>query len=146
MSSIFLTGYPDVEVFDVEGLSEVEQIARIRPDEGKIQRTFGVSVKGTATPLPTARAADEYLESLIGRKQRSPTLSMPVLPIVFSMQDDRGYVAWQAEPVVEGAEPKLRLPGRLETEPATRETLRSIVDRVSEWYDLLLKNLYVTAR
>ena len=144
MSTVFLTGHPGVEVFGIDkGLSGVDQIARIHSDESLIQKTLGVIVHGTAKPLPTPKAADQFLKALIGSKKRHPTLSMPVLLIVFSMQDDRGYVAWQTEPVIEGSEPKLKIPERLATQPATREVLQSIVNTINSWYDLLIKELYI---
>jgi hypothetical protein len=143
MSMVFLTGHPDIDVFGIGALSDVDQIARIRSDESKIQKVFGVIVTGTAKPLPSRKDADRFLNALNSNKKRNPTLGMPVLLIIFTMQDDRGYVAWQTEPVIEGAEPKLRIPAQLATEPATKEVLESIVDRVSNWYDLLIKTLYI---
>src|SRR4051812_45718723 len=85
MSSVFLTGDLGVEVMrvgDLGQLGDVDQLAIIRSEEARIQKIFGVIVKGTSRELPNLTAAEKHLNPWMmdrNSKRKHPALPLPTI-------------------------------------------------------------------
>ena len=149
MATVFLTGDLRVSVFRVGQLGQlgdVDQLAMLHTeDAGAIHKIFGVIVKGTSHPVPNARAAEKYLNpwKLSRSVKNHPTFPLPTIILLFSMYDDRGYFAWYTEPIVQGSAPKLMSHDTFTCQTTMGPAIRTIVERVSKWYDLFFDNVFV---
>ncbi|MHC5541121.1 DUF4365 domain-containing protein [Singulisphaera rosea] len=142
MAQVFLTGSLNVEVFGVDHLLDIDQIAKIT-SESRLQRLFGVIVKGTSLSLPDARTADAHLGADFRKRRQISSLSMPVIILLFSMKEDVGYYAWQAEPVLADSAPKLRIHERFTCQLADDSALNTITSKIDRWYDSFEEKLYL---
>jgi hypothetical protein len=100
-------------------------------------------VRGTITSLPNVDQATSYLGTTNwyrkSQGELSPRYSFPVIVLLFSMNDDKGYFAWSIEPFVDRTgKPKLKLNDEPFCTPFDRSSLATIVDRVNEWHDSLV--------
>jgi hypothetical protein len=101
--------------------------------------SFGVILKGTVEPLPSEREATRYLNAWWKKHEdQGSRFYFPVIILLLTMEDDRGYYTWRSEPeVVQGRIPHLEHNETFRCERLTKESLDGIVDRVRAWYDHL---------
>lgn len=141
LAIMHLTRRPDLVVrrglwqdSEVAGLL-VEIRERGRPSGWK---TFGVYLDGAKAPM-TMREANARLKTSLGRffdDHGKPTI--PYSLFYFTMEDDRGYVTWVAEPVVEPGRYKLKYhESRADCVRLDREALDGIVAAVDAYYEAL---------
>ena len=136
------TSRSDLQVSDFPEDAGLDLLVRIVSDGPGYQKFFGVKLRSTTAPLPSADRATRYLDSTVfSRKHEGkhlPKYSFPVIILLFSMQDDKGYFVWSIEPLVtESGEPRLRMNGDMSCATFNRSTLGTIVDRVNVWHDSL---------
>jgi hypothetical protein len=143
LAMVQFTSRRDLQVSDLPIEGGLDLLVRIISEGPGYQKFFGVELKGTNRPIPDAVRATKYLRnSKLVKKfegNLTPKYSFPVIVLLFSMQDDRGYFAWSIEPHVNRAgEPKLRLHQSPTCDVFDRAALGNIVERVNEWYDSLV--------
>ena len=139
LAMVQFTSRFDLQVNDFPEESGLDLLVRIVSDGPGYQKFFGVQLKSTNTPLPDAERATGYLgkTKLVGKQ--SPKYSFPVIVLLFSMADDKGYFAWTIEPLLNrSGEPKLKVHEHLSFAPFNRSSLETIVNRVNEWHDRLV--------
>ena len=148
MSSVFLTadlGVHVIKVGDLGQLGDLDQLAILPSDDGKIQKILGVIVKGTAHPLPSVRDAEKHLNSWM--KARSirphPAAPLPTIAVIFSMYDDRGYFAWRVEPIKEKSSARLRVNDRFTCQPTMGLAIQDVITRASDWYDEFFESVFL---
>jgi hypothetical protein len=142
LAMVQFTSRPDIHVSDLKDDGGLDLLVRIVSDGPGYQKFFGVLLKGTNQPLPNADRATQSLGKTKFEGRLSSKYSFPVIVLLFSMVDDKGYFAWSIEPIVDrSGEPKLKLHESLSCAPFDRSTLQIIVDRVNEWHDSLVSFL-----
>ncbi|WP_435009974.1 hypothetical protein P12x_001193 [Tundrisphaera lichenicola] len=142
LAMVQFTTRADLQVDAISEDSGFDLLVRIT-SEGKVRQSvkaFGVVLKGTNRPLRGAEDADRLLQS--GSSKKSDVVltsySFPVLMLLFSMQNDNGYFAWRAEPIVTPSrEPRLQVHESYSFSTFDRAALGIIVDQVDEWYKTL---------
>jgi hypothetical protein len=149
LAMVQLTTRTDLHVDDLAEDSGFDLLVRIAPEGEARQfiKAFGVELKGTIRPVRDTEDAARHLRGGSSKKRGSPLpkYSFPVLVLLFSMQDDRGYYAWRAEPAIaRTTEPRLRIHETLLFSNFDRVAVGEIVARVDEWYDKLFVLLEAT--
>ena len=143
LAMVQFTSRPDLQVSDFPEGSGLDLLVRIVSPAPGYQKLLGVKLKGTNVALPGADRATRYLGTTNwywkSEGKLMPKYSFPVIVLLFSMEDDKGYFAWSIEPLVNrSGEPKLKLNDAPTCTPFDRTSLGSIVDRVNQWYDSLV--------
>ena len=70
----------------------------------------------------------------------------PVCLLYFTMEDNRGYYTWIAEPVLtEDGKPRLQVHSAADCKNFDREALDKIVSQVDAWYDAFFASIVVGA-
>ena len=154
LARVFLTRRADVEVapFGSGIESGIDLYVRIIPskegDPGGLFG-FGVQLRGTGISLPDEAAANRYGRHLRpgkihGREREFQQYYFPVLVLLFTMDEDRGYYAWVTEPILAADEckPHLRRATKLEFSRIQRDTIDDIVERVRGWYKELAAEIF----
>ena len=146
LAMVQFTSRPDLQVSDFPEDGGLDLLVRIISPGPGYQKLFGVKLKGTKTPLPDTDRATRYLRTMnwAGKEEGKHSLkySFPVIVLLFSMEDDKGYFAWSIEPLINrSGEPKLKWNAGPSCAPFDRNSLGTIVDRVNEWHDSLVSLL-----
>jgi hypothetical protein len=151
LARVFLTRRQDITVLSFEE-RHLDLFASIEPRPADPVRGFmgfGVIRWGTDRVLPTEAAATQYANTrwrAETKKEKERTVYfLPVLLLLFSMEDDQGYYAWVTEPCVGEGDgfPKLKVVEQLDCTGLERGSLDDIVSRVKEWYTHLAPALLV---
>ncbi len=141
LAMVQFTSRHDLQVSDFQADDgSLDLLVRVISDHQGDQKFFGVGLKGTNQSLPSAEEATHHLRTRLRKKSRAiyPKYSFPTIIILFSMQEDRGYFAWQAEPIIDrSTEPRLKVCETPECAAFDRSSLEMIIHRVNEWYDRL---------
>ena len=132
----------DVHPFDEGGKGTLELVCTIRSKEVRGFLPFGVMVWGTAKGLPTEDDATA-LARLRLKKTDRPMYCIPVIALVFSMENDEGYFCWIAEPCNETG--KLLTVSRVRCKQFNAKQLDRITKRISDWYQIMQNDLIVEA-
>jgi hypothetical protein len=150
LATVFLTRRPDIQITSFG--SGIDLFARIIPSkqDGPVGFFgFGVKLAGTGISLPDEDAANRYGRHLVpnkisGREREYAQYYFPVLTLLFTMDEDRGYYAWVTEPILVPSQgkPHLRRVTNLEFRSVHRATLDEIVERVKSWYKALAKEIF----
>jgi hypothetical protein len=143
LAMVQFTSRADLEARDFPQESGLDLLVQIVPDGPGYQKFFGVQLIGINQQLPDAEVATRYLANASSKRKLegdpSPKYSFPVIFLLFSMANDKGYFAWSIEPIVNRAgEPKLKVHESLSCAPFNRSSLKTIVNRVNEWHDSLV--------
>jgi hypothetical protein len=143
LASLYLTRDPAV-VTRVEDI-DLDFIVHLFPDgtnQGSVP-AFGVIVRGTAIPLESAEAAERHLNHQWA-KLKAHRYFMPVIALLFSMNQDQGYYTWVSEPRVD---PVSKLPvlvklARPEFEKVSGKTYDRTMSVIREWYGRLAEIVF----
>jgi hypothetical protein len=135
LATVFLTRRRDLRLSWLQD-SELDCLVTIGSggrDETEAVESFGVILTGTIEPLPSEREATRYLNAWWTKHEDEGTrFYFPVIILLFTMEDDRGYSAWRSEPrVVQETIPQLVYTETFRCERLTKESLDGIVERVS---------------
>jgi hypothetical protein len=144
LARVVLTRRFDIEIrqFSDEAGAEFNLFCTLSPEpngQGLGFYPFGVIVWGTAKELPTADKATKY-----GRT-RGRTLSpkiqylMPVVILLFSMQNDEAYFSWLVKP--DHRSNKLFNQEELEFSPFDNRQLDKMVNAIKKWYQKLIATI-----
>jgi hypothetical protein len=143
LAMVQFTSRSDLQASDFPEDGGLDLLVRIVPDGPGYQKFFGVQLRGTKIPLPSSERATRYLGNTNFARKSEGKLSLkysfPVIVLVFSMEDDKGYFAWSIEPFVNrSGRPKLKLLEEPSCAPFDRSALATIVNRVNDWHDSLV--------
>src|SRR5947209_19865728 len=118
LARLVLTRRKDVRVFPLGDESDVglDFIAHTTTPISGLPANpyFGVQVKGTANALDDERTANRLANQFVRDVPAKAFILAPIVLMVFSMEDDRGYWGWVMEPFVERPNtPSLRRTSRV---------------------------------
>lgn len=103
---------------------------------------FGVIVWATSKELSDEAEATSFARLRL-RKIVKPPYLIPVIALVYSMNDDRGFFCWIVEPSREGE--KLSTISHVACKTFDVQQLDRIIERITEWYRRVQGNLIVQA-
>src|SRR4051812_13036359 len=104
LAMTFLTRHSNITALEI-GIPGVDMLAYINPrsqdnvfPSGKL---FGIVLAGTTQPLNTEDQASKFANHKWKPVEGKPLpLIMPILNLIFSMEDDKGYWVWSVHPTV----------------------------------------------
>lgn len=124
--------------FDVQ---ELDFIFRIKPRDGEVDefRIFGVSVKGTEEPLSSNSKATVVANAMFRGRKKGVYYFFPVISLLFSMDDDKGFIGWMMQPGIDEVkeEPKLWMKDKILCRLFSDEVYDEMIGLIESWYDLL---------
>jgi hypothetical protein len=130
-----LTRRPDLTIREATADIGIDLLVRLHPEGKEGVRQFGVEIRGVLSAV-TADHANKILGPSMQKMLRNGPFPFPVVLFFFAMEDDQGWYAWVAEPVIESdGSPELRQHGEADCRPLDDEYVDEIVDRVDRWYD-----------
>ncbi|MFI5459600.1 MAG: hypothetical protein ACHRXM_29600 [Isosphaerales bacterium] len=144
LAMVQLTSRDDLRVSDLQvigdfpGHEEFDLIVRLLSGTERGQKYFGVKLKGTNEVLSSAQDATRYLSSIDDEDAKLPPSKsgFPLILVVFSMQNDKGFYCWRIEPVIDKEhQPRLKMHNDFVCRPFGRAALGQIVETVNHWYD-----------
>src|SRR5437667_11355747 len=105
LANVFLTRKPTIQVNRLD-VGHVQLLVSDLPEEAESVRSFGVILWGTGKKLPNEEDATKYANSHWRGKTDAahddlPRFFIPILVLVFSVEEDLGYYAWAWEPSID---------------------------------------------
>jgi len=135
LATVYLTRRPDLTIRDETADVGIDLLVCLHPEEKEGLRQFGVQVKGALSAV-TADHANKVLGPSMQRLLRYGPFPFPVVLFFFTMENDQGWHAWAAKPVIASdGSPKLRQQGEADCRPLDEQAVDEIVDQVDRWYD-----------
>ncbi len=123
----------------------IDLLVHLKKPSSRSIRGFGVVLDASVSPTTDVRL-NRALRSRIRTFLRSGDYPYPVCLLYFTMQDNRGYFTWLAEPVVtKEGQPQLLRQEKADCKHLDRESLDAIVGQVDRWYDAFYASLTATA-
>ena len=146
LALMYLSRRTDLVIKDVKdrdiGLDFMVSI--LKANETRPVRQFGIALKGSTSPL-TIVQLNEALRPAIESFQDIGQFPYPIGLVYFTMQDDRGYFTWLAEPRVAEGGPLLLFHSEPHCHPFDTGLLDRIVEAVDRWYDAFFARIAVKA-
>lgn len=140
LAVMYLTRRRDLTVEEVREEIGLDLTVRFLPQDKEGIRQFGVELRGVWGSV-TKEHADKVLGRSVREAQRSGPFAFPVCMFFFTMEDNKGWYTWIAEPVVRGRKAELRRHQEADCRPLDKAALEEIVGRVDGWYDAFFANL-----
>ena len=108
-------------------------------------RQFGIVLRAARKPA-TVEHLNKILRPTMQSLRRVGEFPYPVCLLYFTMEDNRGYYAWVAEPMLtEDGKPRLQRHGAAACKLFDRPALDQIVSQVRKWYDAFFSSIVVSA-
>ncbi len=143
LASAFLTRQPGIFVETVE-FPHIDLLVQLGPsaaDSKQAVRILGVVLGGTAQELRTEEQATRFANTKWRhRPDHKVSYFMPIVNLLFSMEDDQGYYAWSCQPELalgHSHSAKLNIPDKLsckkiDANPSTR-SLMWLIGGMKPW-------------
>jgi hypothetical protein len=113
----------------------LDLLVTVRPKAKEGLRQFGADLKGRWSAL-TPDTANAGLRPSLQKIRRYGPFPFPVVLFLFTMEDDKGWYTWVAEPVIApDGSAEMRQHGEAHCRPLDDEAVDGIVDEVDRWYD-----------
>ena len=144
LAQVVLTRRKDIHVLALGEKADVgiDFIAHIMtPITGMpVNPYFGVQVKGTASPLDEVKSANRIANNAVREMTSRAFLFAPLVLMLFSMEEDRGYWGWLMKPQVNGPNsPSLHRVTRMEMTEISNDSLDDLFSTVISWFEALGK-------
>ena len=140
LAVMYLTRRSDLMVEEVQEDIGLDLIVRFAPENKEGIRQFGVEPRGVWSSV-TKEHADKVLVASVRQAQRHGPFAFPVCMFLFTMEENKAWYTWVAEPVVQTGKAILRMHQRADCQPLNNAALNQIVAHVDRWYDTFLENL-----
>jgi hypothetical protein len=140
LAMVEFTSRPDLQVSSFPGDAGLDLIVRVLTGGTVYQKFLGVTLKGTNRVLSSAEEATRYHKSVYRKNENKPLpkYSFPVVALLFSMPNDRGYYSWLIEPIIhQTKQPRLKVHEDISCAVFDRKALDVIVKKVNDWHDKL---------
>ncbi len=140
LAMVEFTSRPDLHVTSFSGDGGIDLIVRVLTGGERYQKFLGVSLKGTKRLLSGPEEATQYLGPVYRKRDNKPmpVYSFPVIVVLFSMPNDKGFYSWLIEPVIhQTTEPRLKVHDQASCSLFDRKSLDVIVKKVNAWHDKL---------
>lgn len=149
LANVFLTRKPTTQVNRLD-LGHVQLLVNDLPPKTELVRSFGVILWGTGKKLANEEDATKFANShWCGGTDTAhddlPHFFMPILVLVFSVEEDLGYYAWAWEPSFDSPphSTTLRKPERLTCTKIHSDSLDKILSNVGAWYEAISRIVFV---
>jgi hypothetical protein len=120
-------------------------VSLTKKDDKPSLRQFGVILRAARKPV-TLNQLDKLLRPTMQSLQRVGEFPYPVCLLYFTMEDNRGYYTWVAEPLLTSdGKPQLQRRAAASCNPLDRPALDRIVSQVSAWYEAFFSSIVVSA-
>lgn len=145
LAMVTLTRRDDLVVMNAPQGVGLKFIVYITKEKGERSvRQFGVFLRGTKSPV-TVSHLDKVLRPTMHSFLGIGQFPYPVCLFHFTMDDDKGYYTWVAEPTVTDEGPRLLMHESAHCRRLDRRALDEIVGKVDRWYDAFFSRIAVTA-
>lgn len=144
LAVMYLTRRSDLLIEEVREDLGLDLIVRFVPQNKEGIRQFGVELRGVRSSV-TKEHADKVLGPTLRGIQHDGPFAFPVCLFFFTMEDNKGWYTWVAQPSVHAGKAVLRMHEGADCRPLDRTALDTIVDQVDRWYDVFFKNLITNA-
>jgi hypothetical protein len=135
LAVMYLTRSDDLDIEEPRANFGLDLIVRFRHKDNPGLRQFGVEVKA-AREAVTKAEADRFLTLTLKKVPRFGLFPFPVTLFFFTMENDRGWVTWVAEPTIDpDGRPRLRLHETANCKTLDNQSIEEIVQKVDSWYD-----------
>jgi len=135
LATVYLTRRTDLDIRAETADVGIDLLVGLHPEGKEGLRQLGVQVKGVLSAV-TADHANKILGPNMQKMLHYGPFPFPVVLFFFAMENDQGWYAWAAEPVIAtDGSPKLRQHGDADCHPLDERAIDEIVDRVDRWYD-----------
>lgn len=120
-------------------------VSLTKKDHRPSLRQFGVVLRAALRPTTEDRLA-KLLRPTMRSFQHIEEFPYPVCLLYFTMQDNRGYYTWVAEPTLtDDGKPRLQSHAAASCKLLDRPALDQIVSQVNAWYDAFFSSIVVNA-
>ncbi|MGP0067002.1 MAG: hypothetical protein ACLQGP_25845 [Isosphaeraceae bacterium] len=135
MAIVYLTRRPEITIHEETKEIGIDLLAFITPEHKAGVRQFGVELKGIWEDV-NAEQANRTIRPKMREMQRQGPFPFPVLLFFFTMEKNRRWYTWVAEPLL-SPQDGVELPIRREADcrPLDNKAVDEIVTRVNAWYD-----------
>jgi hypothetical protein len=132
---VYLTRRPEITIHEETKDIGIDLLAFISPNDKVGVRQFGVKLIGIWEDV-TVEQANLALRPTMHEMQGHGPFPFPVLLFFFTMEKNRGWYTWVAQPLV-SAQAAIELPIHHEADchPLDDLALDEIVAHVNAWYD-----------
>lgn len=142
LARLVLTRRKDLRVYSLNEAEDVgiDMIVHIAKEIPGLPANpyFGVQIKGTSSSLENEAAASRIGQQAARAVQARAFILAPIVLLVFSMEEDRGYWGWVMEPSVDGPQsPSLTRTDRMEMQRITKQSTESLVECVTAWFEAM---------
>ncbi|HEV3444366.1 MAG TPA: DUF4365 domain-containing protein [Gemmataceae bacterium] len=135
LAIMYLTRHEDLGIEEPRADFGLDLIVRFRHKRNPGLRQFGVEVKA-AREAVTKSQADRLLAQALRKIPRFGLFPFPVALFFFTMENDRGWFTWAAEPAIDPTgKPRLHLHTMPDSKALDHESVEEIVRKVDRWYD-----------
>jgi hypothetical protein len=135
LAVVYLTRREDLIVREEPADVGIDLLVTLNLEEKEGLRQFGVEVRGDWSAA-TASQANQVLRPVMQGIMRYGPFPFPVALFFFTMENNEGWYAWAAEPVVsEDGSYELRQHGDASCHPLNDQAIDDIVAAVDRWYD-----------
>jgi hypothetical protein len=132
---VLLTRREDLVVTERKEDYGLDYIVSIRSEEGVGERSFGVLMRATMTPVTIDNANKQLKPTMANVRMKGPFI-YPVCIFYFTVKDDKGYYTWAYEPVVgKDGTPALRYRSEAHCHVLDDGSLGALIEKVNHWYD-----------
>jgi hypothetical protein len=141
---MYLTERDDLVITKVANDVGLDYQVSLREKDGKSSlRQLGIVLRAARKPT-TVEELDKTLRPAMKSLQRIGDFPYPVSLFYFTMEDNRGYFTWVAEPIItEDRKPRLRRHAAASCRVLDRSTLDQVIRQVMEWYDAFFSSMVV---
>ncbi len=135
LAVVYLTRRNDLIVTDETAERGIDLWVTLNPDEKDGHRKFGVDLKGFSAAV-TVDQADQVLYPSMQKMLRYGPFPFPVVLFFFTMENNKGWYTWAAEPFVSSAgDFEIIQHGEASCRPLNTKAVDDIVEAVDRWYD-----------
>jgi hypothetical protein len=140
LAIMYLTRRSDLTVEEVREDTGLDLLVRLVPEGKEGVREFGVELRGALSSVSNEHA-DKVLRPSVRQAHRAGPFGFSVCLFFFTMDDNKAWYTWIAEPVVRAGKALLQSHEDADCRRLDNGTLDEIVDRVDRWYDAFFENL-----
>jgi hypothetical protein len=139
LAIVRLTRRPDLILKEEPADAAIDLIVTLANEERPGVRQFGVELSGIWSKC-TAASANASLRPKMQSLLRYAPFPFPVVVFFFTMEDDRSWYTWAAEPVVREDGFELIQHSSADCRPLDDAAVDEIVESVDRWYDAFFAN------
>ncbi len=141
LARVALTRRLNIDVFnmDMGGEMGIDLLCSIRDSTVPGFLPFGVLVWGTSNPLDTSEDLAKHVRGRRKKLDKRTRYFIPVIVLLFSMHNDKGFDAWLVEPCEDSTH--IADVADLDFKPFDTKQLDRVIRRITNWYKRLAADI-----